>query len=116
MLLSKVSNVLTKRRETEVIDTYISLRTSKEEAATANPEAEDGDEVIMAKIMSIVDIVSEAGRQNIAQQAAIGTKEGPVTGISKHVTTNVTDSVLHEAQGRGQPAEGREVAATQNCH
>jgi hypothetical protein len=48
---------------------------------------------ILAKIMMRVDAKSEANHHNIAQQAAIGTKEGTTVGISMHVGTNV----LHEA-------------------
>ena len=38
-----------------------------------------------------------APRKNIARQAAIGAKEGTAAGISRHVGTDVTDSVLREA-------------------
>ena len=77
-----------------MIDTDSVLKISKEEAATANAAAATDADPILAKITLRVDAKSEADRQNIAQQAAIGAKEDTVAGISKHVGTNVTNSIL----------------------
>ena len=105
MLLEKTPNVLTKIKETDVIDTDSILKTSKEEAATANAAAASGAEPAVAKITARVDAESEADRQNIARQAAIGAKEGTAAGISKHVGTDVTDSVLREADGNAKKVD-----------
>ena len=66
MLLQKTPNVLTKIKETNVIDTDSILKTSKEEAVTANVAAASGDEPGVAKITARVDAESEADRHNIA--------------------------------------------------
>ena len=81
MLLEKEPNVLIKIKETDVINTDSILKTSKEEAATANVAAAAGAEPTLAKITVRVDAENEADRQNIAQQAAIGAKGGTVTEI-----------------------------------
>ena len=72
---------------------------SKEEAATANAAAAAGAGPILAKITARVDAESKADRQNIARQAAIGTKEGTAAGISKHIGTDITNIVLQEVNG-----------------
>ena len=46
-----------------------------------------------------MDAKSKIDRQNIACQVAIRVKEGTAAGISNHVGTDVTDSVLCEADG-----------------
>ena len=102
MLLEKEPNVLTKIKETDVIDTNSVLKTLKEEAVTANTAAVAGAELILAKITTRVDAASEADRQNTAQQVTIEAKGGTAAGISKHVDTNVTGSVLQEAGGNTQ--------------
>ena len=58
-----------------------------------------GAKPVLARITARVNTEDKADRQNIAQQAAIGVNEGTTAGISKHVGTNVTDSVLREADG-----------------
>ena len=50
-----------------MIDTDSILKTSKEEAATANAAAASGAEPTVAKITVRVDAESETDRQNIAQ-------------------------------------------------
>ena len=92
ILLNKVPHVLTKIKETDVIDTNSILLISREEAATANAAAAGHAETILAKITTRVDAKSKADHQNIARQAAIGAKESTAAGISKHVGTNVTTS------------------------
>ena len=79
MLLNKVPNVLTKIKETDVINTNSVLKTSKEEATTVNTATTADTKPIPAKITLRVDA-----------QAAIRAKEGTSAGISKHVGTNVT--------------------------
>ena len=101
-LLARTSNLLTAILETDVIDTDTILKKSREEAETANEEAVDSAATILAKITTRVDAESEADRQNTARQAAIGAKEGTAAGISKHVGTAVTDSVLREADGNAK--------------
>ena len=71
----------------------------KEETATAHAAAASGAEPILAKITARVDTESKANYQNIARQAGIRAKEGTAAGISKHVGTSITDSVLLEADG-----------------
>ena len=66
MLLEKVPNVLTKIKETDVIDTDSILITSREEAATINAAAASGATPATPKITTRVDAESEADRQNIA--------------------------------------------------
>ena len=94
MLLEKVPNVLTKIKETDVIDTDSILKTSKEEAATTNAAAASGATPVTPKITTRVDVESEADHQNIVRQAATGAQEGTDAGIRKHIGINVTDSVL----------------------
>ena len=105
MLLAKTSNVLTAILETDVIDTNTILEKLREEAETANEEAADSAATILAKITTRVDVESEADRQNIARQAAIGAKEGTAAGISKHVGTDVTDSFLCKADGNAKKVD-----------
>ena len=105
MLLEKEPNVLTKIKETNVIDTDSILKTSKEEAAKANAAAAARADPILAKITTRVDAESEAGRQNIPRHAAIGAKEGTTAGIRKHVSTNVTNSVLRKADGNAKKVD-----------
>ena len=98
-LLEEVPNVLTKIKETNVINTNSVLKKLKEGAATINADAATVDTPVTPKITTRVDAESEADCQNIARQAAIGAKEDTAAGISRHVGTDVTDSVLHEADG-----------------
>ena len=102
MLLTKVSNVHTNIKGTDVIDTNSVLKTSKEEGATANTAASAEAEPILAKIMASVDVESKADHENIAQQAAIRAKEGTAAGITKHGGTDVTDSAIQEADGNAK--------------
>ena len=99
LLLAKTRNVLTDILETDVVNTDAILEKSREEAESANVEAVNGVATIFAEITTHVDAENEVDRQNIARQAAIGAKEGTAAGISKHVGTNVTNSVLREADG-----------------
>ena len=98
MLLDK-KKLLTNIKETNVININSVLKTSKEEVETANTAKSLDATTIVAKITPRVDAKSEADRQNIARQATIGAKEGTAKGISKHLGSNVTDSVLCEADG-----------------
>ena len=98
-LLEEEPIILTKIKETDVIDTDSILKTPKEEAATINAAAAAGATPVTPKITTRVDAESEADRQNIARQAAIGAKEGTAAGISKHVGTDITESVLRKVDG-----------------
>ena len=55
---------------------------------------------------------SKADRQNIAQQAAIRATEGIATGISKHVCTDVTNSVLRKVDGNAEMITTADQPAT----
>ena len=67
MLLKKVPNVLTKIKETDVIDTARILKTSREKAATTNAAAASSATPVTSKITTRVDAESEADRQNTAR-------------------------------------------------
>ena len=99
MLLKQVPNVLTKIKETDIIDTGSVLKTSREEAETISAAEEVDAKPVATQITSRVDAESKADHQNTARQGDIGIKEGTAAGISKHVNTDVTDSVLREAGG-----------------
>ena len=71
----------------------------------ANKEAAAGAELILAKIMARVDAKSEANRQNIARQTTIRAKESTAAKISKHVGTDITNSVLQEADGNAKKVD-----------
>ena len=49
---------------------------------------------MIAKITARVDAESKTDHQNVTQQAVIGAKEGTAADISKHIGTDVTNSVL----------------------
>ena len=99
------ANVLTKIKETDVIDTDSVLKKLKEEAAVINAAAATDVTPVTPKIMTRVDAKSEADHQTIARQAAIGAKEGTATGTSKHVGTDVIDSVLRESDGNAKKVD-----------
>ena len=71
MLLEKELNVITKVKETDIIDINSVPKTLKEEAVVANAATALRIGPILAKITSRVDTKSDANHQNIAGQAAI---------------------------------------------
>ena len=105
LLLAKTSNVLTNIKETGVVETDTILEKSQEEAVAANTATAAGAPTILVKITTRIDAKSKADRQNIARQVAIGAKEDTATGISKHVGTDVTDSVLRETDSNAKKVD-----------
>ena len=105
ILPSRVRIVLTKTKETNVIDTDSILKTLNEKVTATNAEVDDSDKVVVSKITQRVDTESQASCQNTAQQGTIGVKEGTIIGISKHVGTNEIDSILHTMNGNLKKAK-----------
>ena len=94
IFLGEEPNDLTKIKDTDMVDTDSILKKLKEEVRTINPAAATDATPVTPKITTRVDTKSEVDHQNIARKASIGANEGTTTGISKHVGTGVTDSIL----------------------
>jgi hypothetical protein len=97
LLAEKGSNALTKLKSTDMHTASEILKASKKEAedlakTTGMPQEKPA-------IETRGDTQEEADRRNYAIQATIGAKEGAAEAITEKVGTDVTDTILRNADG-----------------
>ena len=95
-LLAQGQNALTKLKSTDMYDAASVLKQSaRDAAALARQSGIDKKPQITTR----ADAQDEADRRNYAIQAAIGAKEGAAEAITNKVGSDITDSVLRNADG-----------------
>lgn len=95
-LLEQGPNSLTKLRSTDIYDASTVLKQADRDAKALSKETGVDEK---AQITMRADAQDEADRRNYAIQAAIGAKEGAAEAITNKVGSDVTYSVLRNADG-----------------
>lgn len=97
-LLEQGPNVLVRLKSTDMADATAILKKSAEDATKLFQQTKvDADKVPVYNTRA--DAQDEADRRNYAIQATIGAKEGAVEAITNKVGSDITDSVLRNADG-----------------
>ena len=95
-LLAQGQNALTKLKSTDMYDAASVLKQSARDAAALARQSGIDEK---PQITTRADAQDEADRRNYAIQAAIGAKEGAAEAITNKVGSDITDSVLRNADG-----------------